>query len=64
VRLLKKHIRAALQRYLTFMQAPQLLREHLVQSTDGLRSSVLGRRIHDSTRTLREKWFGASNAGG
>ncbi|HMH19418.1 MAG TPA: protein kinase [Burkholderiales bacterium] len=64
VRLLKKHIHAALQRYLTFVQAPQLLREHLVQPADGLRSSVLGRRIHDSTRTLREKWFGAGSAGG
>lgn len=61
VRLLKKHIHSALQRYLTFVQAPELVREHLVQTADELRSSVLGRRIHDSTRTLREKWFSASN---
>lgn len=62
VRLLKKHIHAALQRYLTFLQAPELVREHRVQSADDLlRSSALARRIHDSTRTLREKWFGAGD---
>jgi response regulator RpfG family c-di-GMP phosphodiesterase len=62
VRLLKGHVHAALQRYLTFMRSPGLTREHLVQTADQVRLSSLGQRILDSTRTLRERWLGASNA--
>jgi serine/threonine-protein kinase len=57
VGLLKRHVHTALQRYLTFKQAPQLTREHPVQPSEEVRASLLGQRILDSTRTLRERWF-------
>ncbi len=57
VGLLKRHMHAALQRYLTFKQTPQLTREHSVQPSEEIRESVVGQRILDSARTLRERWF-------
>jgi len=57
VGLLKRYVHAALQRYLTFKQAPQLTREHLVRPPEEMRASPVGQRILDSARTLREKWF-------
>jgi serine/threonine-protein kinase len=60
VGLLKRHVHTALQRYLTFKQAPQLTREHPVQPSEEMRASLLGQRILDSTRTLRERWFADS----
>ncbi|HYA46073.1 MAG TPA: protein kinase [Burkholderiales bacterium] len=59
--LLKKHVYTALQRYLAFIQTPELTREHQVQSVDQVRSSSIGLRILDSTRTLRERWYGAGS---
>jgi eukaryotic-like serine/threonine-protein kinase len=59
VRLLKGHVHSALQRYLIFRQAPELTREHRVQRTEKMRTSSLGQRILDNTKTLRERWFGA-----
>jgi len=56
VRLVKRHVHTALQRYLTFKQAPQLTREHPVQPSENVRTSLLGQRILDSTRTQRERW--------
>lgn len=58
VRLLKGHVHSALQRYLIFRQTPELTREHRVQRTEKVRASSLGQRILDSTKTLRERWFG------
>jgi serine/threonine-protein kinase len=58
VRLLKGHLEAALQRYLTYKQSPELLGAHRVQSADGVRASSVGQRILDGIKTLRGKWFG------
>jgi serine/threonine-protein kinase len=59
--LLKKHVYTALQRYLAFVQTPELTREHRVQTVDKVRSSSIGLRILDGTRTLRERWHGAGS---
>ena len=56
VGLLKKHLHTALQRYLAFMQAPELTQEHRVQRVDQVRASAVGRRILEGTQTLRERW--------
>jgi serine/threonine protein kinase len=61
VRLLKKHIMAALQRYLTFVESPELMREHLVQTSEQIRSTEIGRHMIDNMKTIRDKWFGAGN---
>lgn len=58
--LLKEHIHAALQRYLSYKQAPKLLRTHQVQTLPKVRESKLGLHILDSLKALRGKWFGAS----
>ena len=52
VRLLKGHVQAALQRYLTYKQAPKLLDAHRVQPADAVRASSLGRRILDGIKSL------------
>ena len=59
VRLLKGHVHAALQRYLTYKQSPELLNAQRVQPADQVRSSSVGRRILDGIKSLRGKWFGA-----
>lgn len=64
VALLRKHIHTALQRYLAFVQKPELTREHQVQSVDQVRSSSIGRRILQGTRVLRERWNAAAGARG
>jgi response regulator RpfG family c-di-GMP phosphodiesterase/tRNA A-37 threonylcarbamoyl transferase component Bud32 len=56
VGLLKKHMHTALRRYLAFMEAPELTREHQVQTLDKVRDSAIGRRILSGTQTLRERW--------
>jgi len=61
VRLLKKHMHAALQRYLTFMEAPELTREHRVQNTGPARSTRSARKMADHMKSIREKWFGAGD---
>jgi len=58
VRLLKAHVHAALQRYLTYRQAPQLAAEHQVAPSDEKRVSPLGQGILDSIKSLRGRWFG------
>ncbi len=58
VRLLKGHVEAALQRYLTYKQSPQLLDAHRVQAADGVRASSIGQRVLDGIKSLRGKWFG------
>jgi serine/threonine-protein kinase len=64
VGLLKKHLHTALQRYLAFVQTPELTREHQVQTVDQVRASSIGRRILDGTRTLRERWHAAGSPRG
>ena len=64
VGLLKKHLHTALQRYLTFMQTPELTREHQVQTVDQVRASSIGQRILDGTRMLRERWHAAGSPRG
>ena len=58
VRLFKGHVEAALQRYLTFQQTPQLLDAHRVQEADGVRTSSLGQRILAGIENLRGRWLG------
>ncbi|MGH8710649.1 MAG: response regulator, partial [Burkholderiales bacterium] len=57
VRLLKGHMHTALQRYLTYRQAPQLVTEHRVQPPEEVHSSSLEQGILDSIKTLRGRWF-------
>ncbi|MDH2918059.1 MAG: protein kinase [Sideroxydans sp.] len=60
VALLKEHIHAALQRYLSYKQTPKLLRSHKVQAVAEVRESHLGVRILDNLKLFRGKWFGAA----
>ena len=57
VRLLKGHVEAALQRYLTYKQAPQLLDAHRVQQAENVRASSIGQRILEGIKSLRGRWF-------
>ena len=58
VRLLKGHVFAALQRYLTYKQVPILVDAHRVQRSEQVRMSSVGQRILDGIKSLRGKWFG------
>ncbi|MSQ52737.1 MAG: response regulator [Betaproteobacteria bacterium] len=58
VRLMNIHVLAALQRYLTYKQVPKLVDAHRVQTSGGIRTSFLGRRILAGIGSLRGKWFG------
>ena len=53
VKLLKSHLEAALQRYLTYKQAPELTAVHRVEPTEEMRSSTLGQRILSGLKSLR-----------
>ena len=46
---------AALQRYLTYKQAPKLVHQHKVEPVG---TASLGQRILDSIKSLRGRWFG------
>jgi len=59
VKLLKQHLEAALERYLAFREAPQLLRQHKVQSSGEVRDSSVGQKILSGIKSLRGRWFGA-----
>ena len=59
VRMLKGHVHAALQRYLTYKREPKLLDAHRVQPAEQVRSSTLGHSILDGIKSWRGKWFGA-----
>ncbi len=52
VKLLKGHLEAALQRYLTYKQAPELTEEHHVEPTVEMRASSLGQRILGRLKSL------------
>jgi serine/threonine-protein kinase len=58
VRLLKGHVHAALQRYLTYKEAPELASAHRVQPVAEVRASSLGQRILDGIKAWRGHWFG------
>ncbi len=60
VALLKEHVHAALQRYLSYKQTPKLLQSHKVQSMPEVRESNIGLRILNHLRLFRGKWFGAT----
>jgi len=59
VGMLKSHLHAALQRYLTFKQAPELLHEHKVASSGQAREDAVGQGVLDRIRSLRGRWFGS-----
>jgi hypothetical protein len=53
-------VHAALQRYLTYKQTPQLVKAHSVQpAAEEVKSSSVGRRILDGIQSLRGRWFGS-----
>jgi response regulator RpfG family c-di-GMP phosphodiesterase len=60
VKLLKGHLNAALQRYLTYKQAPDLVKAHTVQPAIASPNSSFGQRIRDGIKALRGRWFGAN----
>jgi serine/threonine-protein kinase len=57
LRLLKQHVQAALNRYRSFKQTPQLVNQHRVAA--GEPDSPLGRRILGRVKSLRD-WFGSA----
>ena len=59
VKMLKGHVHAALQRYLTYQQSPALVEAHRVRAADGISSSSVGKRILDGIKSLRGRWFGS-----
>ncbi len=59
VKQLKQHVEAALERYLAFGAAPQLLRQHKVREAAAVRDSSLGQKILAGLKLLRGRWFGA-----
>jgi serine/threonine-protein kinase len=59
VKQLKQHVQAALLRYLTFEEAPQLLQRHRVQESAQARSSSVGQKVLAGLKALRGRWFGA-----
>lgn len=59
VGMLKSHVHAALQRYLTFKRTPKLLHEHKVASFGQAREEAVGQGILDRIRSLRGRWFGS-----
>lgn len=59
VSMLKSHLLAALQRYLTFKQTPNLLHEHKVASFGPARDDAAGQGIFDRIKSLRGRWFGS-----
>jgi serine/threonine protein kinase len=61
VRLLKGHVHAALQRYLTYKKSPELVKAHSVQPAAGVITSSVGQRILDGIKALRGRWFGTSD---
>ncbi|MFN0040618.1 MAG: protein kinase domain-containing protein [Burkholderiales bacterium] len=58
VKMMRGHVHAALQRYLSYKQAPTLVKAHKVEVVEQVRDSNLGQRILQSVKTLRGRWFG------
>ena len=59
VGMLKSHVHAALQRYLTFKQTPELLHEHKVASSGQAREDAAGQSVLNRIKSLRGRWFGS-----
>ena len=59
VSLLKSHLHAALQRYLTYKQAPGLLHEHKVVPFKPAREDAASQGIFDRIKSLRGRWLGS-----
>lgn len=59
VGMLKSHLHAALQRYLTFKQAPKLLHVHKVAPSGQSREDAVSQGILDRIKSLRGRWFGS-----
>lgn len=57
VKLLKEHLNAALQRYLAFKQAPELLKAHTVAAAKQAHTLSLAQRIVGSLKSMRLRWF-------
>jgi serine/threonine-protein kinase len=57
VRLLKRHVHAALQRYLSYKRTPKLVEAHRVEPAGEVRGSSLGQHILEGIRTLRGRWL-------
>lgn len=57
VGLMKNQLRAALQRYLTYKQSPQLVKMLRVDPPT-ITHGTVGSRIMESLKTLRSRWFG------
>lgn len=60
LRLLRGHLTAALQRYLTYRAAPQLVSTQKVEVKPEVRASSVGVRVLEGLRSLRGRWFGKS----
>jgi serine/threonine protein kinase len=58
VRLLKKHVHAALQRYLAYKRLPKLVEAHRVEPAEEVRASSIGQHILDGIKTFRGRWLG------
>jgi serine/threonine protein kinase len=59
VGLLKNQLHAALQRYLTYKQAPQLTKMLKVDPPTLTHTAGVGSRIMENLKMLRSKWFGS-----
>ncbi len=57
VRLLKGHVQAALQRYLTYKQTPKLTDAHRVQNAEPAPSATLDSKVLEDIKALRGKWI-------
>jgi len=52
-KLLKGHVQSALQRYVAFKQAPELVKQHKVAGAEKVRASSLGRALLEKIKHLR-----------
>jgi serine/threonine-protein kinase len=59
VNMLKNHLHAALQRFLTFKQTPKLLHVHKVAFSGQEREQTVGQGILDRIKSLKGRWFGS-----
>ena len=57
VNLLKDQLHAALQRYLTYKQTPELLKAHRVKPATEEHTLSLRARILENLKKLRARWF-------
>ncbi len=58
VKVLKGHVHAALQRYLTYQHTPELVKALRVQTAAEGRPASVAQRIVEGIKALRGRWFG------